>query len=240
MRIAIVTERVKLRVYLASIVHDLPHSVVTFYSVENVNRALSDQHFDLLILDWSLPNSAAPALVTWVQSYIRYIPKIIVMTNRSIRSERVSALRAGADDYFTKSDGAGVIGERIVAILQSAVSSANFRSEETFGDYRFHRFRRTVHFGEIRAKLSPMEFELAELLFRNKGRSLPRHLIMERIWRVGAFPGTRTLDVHVSKIRTKLYLSGEFGFCIVSVPKFGYRLETVGTELIERASAAIN
>jgi DNA-binding response OmpR family regulator len=87
-----------------------------------------------------------------------------------------------------------------------------------------------ISFDEHRVELTAKEFELAELLFKNRDRSLSRAYIMETIWRTNVDLATRTLDMHVSRLRSKLLLKPENGFRIFTVFGYGYRLETMATE----------
>jgi DNA-binding response OmpR family regulator len=74
--------------------------------------------------------------------------------------------------------------------------------------------------------LTAKEFELAEMFFKNTDRALSRHYIMQTIWQPTATYVTRTLDMHVSRVRTKLALRPENGFQIFTVFGYGYRLES--------------
>jgi DNA-binding response OmpR family regulator len=75
--------------------------------------------------------------------------------------------------------------------------------------------------------LTAKEFELADMFFRNRDRTLSRNYIMETIWRTTAALATRTLDMHISRVRAKLDLKPENGFRIFTVFGYGYRLESI-------------
>ncbi len=76
-------------------------------------------------------------------------------------------------------------------------------------------------------RMTAKEFELADLFFRNRDRTLSRNYIMETIWRTNAALATRTLDMHISRVRSKLDLKPENGFRIFTVFGYGYRLESM-------------
>ena len=95
------------------------------------------------------------------------------------------------------------------------------------GGYRMDRMAQTIRHNGVEITLTAKEFELADLLFRNRDRTLSRAYIMETIWRTSADLATRTLDMHISRVRSKLALRPENGFRIFTVFGYGYRLETI-------------
>jgi DNA-binding response OmpR family regulator len=95
-----------------------------------------------------------------------------------------------------------------------------------FGAYLFDAQRNVVKFGGEDIALTAKEFALAMLFFANQNRPLSRAYIMEAVWKSVAELSTRTLDMHVSRIRTKLSLRLENGFSLRTVFGYGYRLET--------------
>ena len=89
------------------------------------------------------------------------------------------------------------------------------------------RLEQTVEIDNKTIALTAKEFELADLFFRNADRTLSRNYIMETIWRTTAALATRTLDMHISRVRAKLDLQPENGFRIFTVFGYGYRLESI-------------
>ena len=96
-----------------------------------------------------------------------------------------------------------------------------------YGKYELNRIDQTVTVEGDTVSLTAKEFELADLFFRNRDRTLSRNYIMETIWRTTAALATRTLDMHISRVRAKLDLRPENGFRIFTVFGYGYRLETI-------------
>ncbi len=97
-----------------------------------------------------------------------------------------------------------------------------------YGEYKLDRIEQKVHHKGKEISLTAKEFELTDLMFRNRDRTLSRRYIMETVWRTNAHLATRTLDMHVSRVRSKLSLTPENGFRIFTVFGYGYRLETLG------------
>jgi len=105
--------------------------------------------------------------------------------------------------------------------------SSRRRHTRLVSDYTLDRIEQTVNHSDKDISLTAKEFELTDLMFRNRDRTLSRRYIMETVWRTNAHLATRTLDMHVSRIRSKLSLTPENGFRIFTVFGYGYRLETL-------------
>jgi len=103
-------------------------------------------------------------------------------------------------------------------------------TEETYGIYRFDLTTQTALVNEVAATLTQKEFELALLLFRNLSRPLSRTHMRESVWRQDVDIPSRTIDTHVSQIRSKLVLRPQNGYRITPIYSYGYRLEKVGNE----------
>ena len=105
-------------------------------------------------------------------------------------------------------------------------SSVNLsRTTECFGAYEFELGTKSVRLRGVPVRLTPKEFNLALLLFRNLNRAVSRTYIFETIWGIDPDLSTRTLDIHASKIRAKLELKPENGYRLAPVYGYGYRLE---------------
>ena len=149
------------------------------------------------------------------------------MTNSTAKKAISDALNAGADDYITKPEDRTVIAARINALLRRNAGAGAFDTKVVYGKYEFNRIDQTVTVEGDTVSLTAKEFELADLFFRNRDRTLSRNYIMETIWRTTAALATRTLDMHISRVRAKLDLRPENGFRIFTVFGYGYRLETI-------------
>ena len=154
-------------------------------------------------------------------------PPVIMMTNRSAKKDISDALNAGADDYITKPEDRSVVAARINAMLRRNAGTGAFDTKATYGKYLLDRLDQTVEVEGKTIALTAKEFELADLFFRNADRTLSRNYIMETIWRTTAALATRTLDMHISRVRAKLELQPENGFRIFTVFGYGYRLESI-------------
>lgn len=229
MRIAIADDDPEVVKYLEGIVAELGHSSVCFANGDVTATALLRDTFDLLILDWMMPGRDGMELLSWMQNSVENPPPVLMMTNRTSKRDVTDALNAGAEDYITKPEDRDVIAARIKAILRRSPSAPGFDKIAVFGKYRFDRMAQTCAYNDQIVSLTAKEFDLADLLFRNRDRTLSRAYIMETVWRTSVDLTTRTLDMHVSRLRSKLALGPENGFRIFTVFGYGYRLESLAT-----------
>jgi len=189
-------------------------------------RDLHHETFDLLILDWGLPDIEGPRVVRWIREDLRSTMPILFVTNRRDEQDLVEGLAAGADDFMTKPIGVPALQARVRALLRRAYPIQH-ESELNFRDYQFHPPTRTLRIGGRPVELSRREYQLALFLFQNLGRLLSREHLREAIWGLGAETPSRSLDTHVSRLRLKLDLQPANGFLLSAVYGLGYRLEAL-------------
>jgi DNA-binding response OmpR family regulator len=231
MRIAIADDEQDVRDYLKAIIEEQGHLAVPFSDGNALAQALTRDTFDLVILDWMMPGKDGISLLNWMQKSLDEQPPVIMMTNRTAKTDITEALNAGAADYITKPEDRGVIAARINAMLRRNNSGTGaFETEASYGKYRLNRIDQTISINDETVTMTAKEFELADLFFRNSDRTLSRNYIMETIWRTTATLATRTLDMHISRVRSKLHLKPENGFRIFTVFGYGYRLESLGKD----------
>ena len=120
-----------------------------------------------------------------------------------------------------------IITARINALIRRSAGSGAFETKAVYGIYEFNRIEQTVTVAGRTVAMTAKEFELADLFFRNRDRTLSRNYIMETIWRTTAALARRTLDMHISRVRSKLELRPDNGFRIFTVFGYGYRLESI-------------
>lgn len=227
MRVVIADDEADVVAFLKTVVEELGHVAVSYSDGNMLAQALVRETFDLLILDWNIPGKDGIATLQWMQSSLPERPPVIMMTNRSAKRDISDALNAGADDYITKPEDRAVVAARINAMLRRNAGSGAFDATAVYGKYHLDRIEQTVSINGKTITMTSKEFELADLFFRNADRTLSRNYIMETIWRTTAALATRTLDMHISRVRAKLDLQPENGFRIFTVFGYGYRLETI-------------
>jgi DNA-binding response OmpR family regulator len=210
---------------------DIGHECHGFTESKALLRDLHQQTYDLLVLDWSLPDVEGPEVVRWIRAELNSRIPIVFVTNRREERDMVEGLAAGADDFMIKPIRVAELQARVHALLRRSYPSQH-ESELVFGDYKFSTANRTVHVKGVPAELGHREFDLALFLFQNIGRLLSREHLREAVWGLGNETPSRSLDTHVSRLRVKLDLVPSNGFLLSAVYGLGYRLETLDTELL--------
>ncbi len=226
MRIAVVDDDAPTRGFIEQVLGQHGHVCTPFDNGRDIVTALSRDTFDLLFLDWNMPVMNGIEVVRWARENMPKCPPIIMLTSRMDEKDVIQGLEAGADDYIVKPESGPVILARVAALLRRAAPQSSSDRYDDFGGYRFDRVAETVAFGDHEASLTTKEFALAKAFFENQNRALSRAYILETIWKVVGDLPTRTLDVHVSRIRTKLRLNPENGYRLQTIFGFGYRLES--------------
>ena len=228
MRIAIADDDKEVIEYLGKIVAGQGYVFTGFSDADSLVNALLRDTFDLVILDWNMPGKTGLQILEWMKESVDESPPVMMMTSRTAKKDITDALNAGADDYVTKPEDPDVIAARINAILRRGSGATAMEPTLEYGDYILDRIEQKVLHKQTEIALTAKEFELTDLMFRNRDRTLSRRYIMETVWRTNAHLTTRTLDMHVSRVRSKLSLKPENGFRIFTVFGYGYRLETLG------------
>jgi DNA-binding response OmpR family regulator len=226
MRIAIVDDDPAARNYLDHVLVDRGYLCTQFSGGREALQALGRDTFDMLIVDWNMPGVTGIEIVEWARKNVTTPLPIIILTSRSDEFDIVRGLESGADDFIVKPETAGVIGARVSALLRRAAAVRPVARVHVFGDYTFDTSASAVRMGTDEIALTSKEFALALAFFQNQHRALSRSYILETIWNSVADLPTRTLDVHVSRIRSKLNLGRESGFRLHTIFGFGYRLES--------------
>lgn len=200
---------------------DAGHEVHHFASAQDILDALSDDSYELIVLDWELPQSSGLEVLGEIRARVNWHVPVLFVTQRDAEADIVQALSNGADDYMIKSATKGEFLARITALGRRL---ANENLEFEMGSYRFVPLSRKAYFQGEEVKLTAKEFDLSLYMFRNVGRLLAREQILRDIWGVSGL-NTRTVDMHVSRIKKRLSISPENGYRMKTIYQHGYRLE---------------
>lgn len=177
---------------------------------------------DLIVLDLMLPQMDGLEVCRALRANDKTaaIP-IIMLTARAEESERIVGLEMGADDYLAKPFSPNELVARVRALLRRAQRVAPASGPLTYGSIAVDSERHTVSSEGRDVTLTAKEFLLLEYLLQHRGRVLSRDILLEEVWGYRYTGGTRTVDVHVRRLREKLPLLAE---AIVTVKQFGYKL----------------
>jgi len=180
---------------------------------------------DLLILDRMLPGMDGLLVCQALRAdpATAAIP-IIMLTARGEESERIQGLELGADDYVTKPFSPRELMARVAALLRRTQRAAKAPASEPlrYGPLTIDLDRHVVTVGGDEVQLTAKEFLLLQYLVEHRGRVLSRDLLLSDVWGYQYTGGTRTVDVHIRRLREKLPFLSD---AIVTIKQFGYRLE---------------
>nr|WP_193570897.1 response regulator transcription factor [Diaminobutyricibacter tongyongensis] len=178
---------------------------------------------DLILLDLMLPG--IPGTEVCREIRVRSSVPIIMLTAKDSEVDIVVGLELGADDYVTKPYSTRELLARIRAVLRRRVESDELEEEGILeaGSVRMDVDRHTVAVGGSEIPMPLKEFELLELLLRNAGRVLTRGQLIDRVWGSDYFGDTKTLDVHIKRIRSRIEDNPSDPSMLVTVRGLGYR-----------------
>jgi two-component system phosphate regulon response regulator PhoB len=185
-----------------------------------------DEHPDLVVLDLMLPDvDGYEVLKTLREDEETHEIPVILLTARKEEEERVRGFEIGADDYVTKPFSARELVLRAKALLRRATAEP-VASNRTLSvgpvDLDLDGRRALVHGEEL--DLTPLEYRLLTVLMERRGRVQSRRELLRSVWDTEADIETRTVDMHVARLRSKL---GEAGDLVETVRGFGYRFEAL-------------
>ncbi|MCP4290776.1 MAG: response regulator transcription factor [bacterium] len=188
--------------------------------------ALTGQH-DLILLDIMLPGRNGLDLCRDLRAKNITIP-ILMLTARDLVTDKIVGLKLGADDYMTKPFEMLELLARIEALLRRIPELTNSVGDNySFGDITFDFLKGEVFRNDQPVELSAREFALIRFFIENRGKILTREDLLIGVWGYDKAPFTRTVDVHVASLRTKLGDggSGSDGF-LVTVHGRGYKFKS--------------
>ena len=212
---------------------------------KSFREAMNSEYFDLLVLDWHLPDTTGIEELDWLRGEKASNTPVIFITSRDSEESVVEALDHGADDYLVMPVKKGITLARIKALQHrnkttkpaSNVTESDADEQfaepadiEIYGQYEINQPVRSISINGKAVKLTNKEFELAAHLFRNAGCLVSRDFLLESIWGTRADLNTRTVYTHVSRIRSKLGIKPAVGWQLASIYQRGYRLLKVSTE----------
>lgn len=226
MRIALVDDQPDDLANMLAMLTSAGFQCSTFTNGDDVIASLRRETFDLVLLDWNMPRSSGLEVVVWAGESLPDPPPFIMLTSRNNKEDIIRALECGAVDYIIKPGDPDIIRARILAASRRKRIEPQVDETSRFGDFSFDRFRHTVTYIDQAIDLRAKEFELARLFFANMNRPLSRSYIMARVWNSSPDVETRTLDMHISRIRAKLQLRPERGVSLRTIFGFGYRLDS--------------
>ena len=192
-------------------------------------RTAQSRGFDLMILDWMVPGMDGLEVLEWVRLNIQERVPVVFLTARGEEKQIVKALDAGADDYVTKPARSAELLARVGSLARRSGLTAEQPETLEIGEFVFDRKLDQVMKNGESVALTSREFKLAWFLFNHLSKILSRDYLLRHIWNINSAVNTRTVDTHISRLRSKLGLRPENGWKLSSVYHHGYRLEQIDT-----------
>ncbi|HET8872045.1 MAG TPA: response regulator transcription factor [Aquabacterium sp.] len=201
----------------------MQHQARGFSTAQAFKEAIEPDRFDLLMIDWMLPDASGPDLILWIRDNLGWDIPILVFTACDDEATVVAALDAGADDYLVKTSRRAELAARVNALARRHHISHSPHRRTDHYNYDLSQQRFEVD-GRV-VDMTQKEFDLAVELFQNQGALLSREHLLEKVWGLNNEIDTRTIDTHASRLRKKLKLDGSLGWKLTSVYRVGYRLD---------------
>lgn len=199
--------------------------VAVFENAEDMLKALEDAPPQLILIDIMLPKMNGIEALKFIREKYKSVNiKIIMLTAKNSEISKVSGLNDGADDYVTKPFSVLELIARIKANLRKFSIDVIDGGTFSFSGICLNTLNRTVTVDGTDVSLTYKEFELLLTLIKNAGVILEREKLLKEIWGYEYFGESRTVDIHIKNLRTKL---GKYSECIQSVRGAGYILKEI-------------
>lgn len=185
-------------------------------------KVASEKDLDLIVLDVMLPRMSGLDVCKNLRSAGKSTP-IIMLTARGQEIDKVLGLKIGADDYVTKPFSFMELMARVEAIMRRTHRQADISDDFHFGDFQvsFKKFEVTRD-GEP-VEMSPREFNILKYFIEHRGEVVTRDQLLDAVWGYGSFPLTRTVDMHIAKLRHKIEDVPGDPKHIITVHRVGYK-----------------
>ena len=191
----------------------------------------NEEHFDLLILDIMLPEVSGLEICKKIRKSSN-VP-IIMLTAKDDENDKISGLEMGADDYITKPFSVKELIGRVKAVLRRTKNSEllyaidedlNFAKEITTGNIAMNPLRYEAKIDNEVIELRPREFELLYYLCENAGNIVSRDKLFSKVWGYSFAGNSKTLDVHIQRIRERIEVNPKSPKRLVTIRGVGYKL----------------
>ncbi len=224
-RVLIVEDEISFSEALEFLLGKEGFSVVTAATGTEALRKFEQGGIDLILLDLMIPEISGTEVCRQIRSKSR-VP-IIMLTAKDSEVDKVVGLEIGADDYVTKPYSSRELLARIRAVLRRNAGEGieNEPGVMTVNGIRMDIDRHQVSVNGIPVSLPLKEFELLEFLMRNAGRVLTRMQLIDRVWGSDYVGDTKTLDVHIKRLRAKIEIDPANPTVIQTVRGLGYKME---------------
>ncbi|CAN5327078.1 response regulator transcription factor [soil metagenome] len=223
--ILLVEDDESLRLEIKRAIEHEGHSVTSAGDLSGARHALQGQHFDLIVLDWGLPDGSGV-------EYCRLLRQsgekasILILTGKSLPAEKVEGLESGADDYLTKPFNLKELTLRVRSLIKRGQRPLNLNVMEARGLTLDAGTQTATRYGAT-IELTQKEFDLLEYLLRNRSRVHSLEDLLSHVWVAEEDAAPDTVRTHIRNLRKKLDKTDEHSL-IENVHGFGYKIADEG------------
>lgn len=176
------------------------YEITTALRVKDAWQLIETESFDLILLDWMLPDSSGIDLLHRIRKYHSMLP-VIMLTAKADEVDRVLGLDMGADDYITKPFSVKELNSRIQAVLRRSMPE---KQEVQIGELYLDPTSQRVKVNESSLDLPPTEFKLLHYFMTHEDRVFSRSQLLDQVWGQNVYVEERTVDVHIRRLRKNL------------------------------------
>jgi len=203
MRILIIEDDADTALYLSKGLSESGHLVQRAGNGKDGLFLALEEDFDAMVVDRMLPGLDGLALIRSLRAAGKKTPALILSALGEV-DDRVEGLRAGGDDYLVKPFAFSELLARLEALLRRSDGETRARTGFKVGDLEMDLLTRTVRRAGRTIDLQPREFRLLEYLLRHSGQVVTRTMLLENVWDYHFDPQTNVIDVHISRLRSKI------------------------------------
>ncbi|MFK7730632.1 MAG: response regulator transcription factor [Pseudomonadales bacterium] len=195
-------------------------------------QQMKENSYDLAVLDWEVPGMSGVDVLEHLRNALEWNGMVLFTTQRDSEADVARALHAGADDYLVKPLRKEEMLARLIALARRS-GTQTMADVIDIGPISLNRKTQEISVAGEAVKLTAKDFQLARYMIEHTGKLVSRDQLLKSIWGINETVNTRTVDVHMSRIRRKLGITPEMGYRIKTIYQYGYRLEKVETEQAE-------
>lgn len=223
-KILVVEDEAGMRDPLVYLLRSEGYEVIEAEDGESAVSIFHKEGADLVLLDLMIPKLNGKDVCKDLRA-TSDVP-IIMLTAKDTEIDKVIGFEIGADDYVTKPYSKNELLARMKAVLRRSVAPREAENGMLeAGPIRMDIERHTVFFNDVKVNMPLKEFELLELLLENRNRVLTRGQIIDRVWGSNYFGDTKTLDVHIKRLRSKIEEDPSRPVHLLTVRGLGYKYE---------------
>lgn len=203
------------------------YDVTHFSDGEEFLNSITANQFDLLIFDWELPGMSGLEIVRQFRERFGFSVPVLFATQKDEELSIVAALNAGADDYMIKPIKEQELKARLLALVRRNKKPLPHSLVIEVGNIKLYLDKEVAELNGQSVELTHKEYMVAKVLFENQNTIVTRDQLLQKVWDTNVEINTRTVDVHVSKVRRLFNINPLMGYHIKTIYNHGYRFEKV-------------